>query len=304
MPSGASGTELPRRTRRLCRFRAEAAWHYFQAREWPRAATEFAELAKRNPDDEQAWNNLGVCRYFLREWEAAAAAYTQAIDRQAEDYAIWSNRGHTLAQLHLWDRVADDLVEANRRMRGAASDADVALARLGAGQAEEYRRACAAFLARDGTTRERKTAADLYRACTVGVDAVADFRPLEELRERLGPAGLDDALDYEHAGRLLYRTSRFPEAIEQLTQAHLALGGEDRTVCLFLALAHGRLGSLSDAQKWLETAARLNQRERDESQRKAAAAPGGPTSSWQDQLEFDILWHEADALVVARHATD
>jgi tetratricopeptide (TPR) repeat protein len=136
--------------------------------------------------------------------------------------------------------------------------------------------------------------------CAVGPDSVTDWQtPLAWMEHALrvlagikvSPAQEKQAQAVRHAwlntqGAVLYRAGRYREAIDRLREAAGAPGQEATFHdCVFLAMAHFRLGHAAEARSWLTRG--LRQR---------LNVGRGP--SWE-ALEVELLVAEAEALLGA-----
>src|SRR5262249_51755017 len=129
---------------------------------WAEAEADCAEALKRRPKDWETWYLHGVTLSSLGRPKDALAAFDQAIQLRPEVPALWEARAHHRAQDGQYEKAAGDfahLLEGPRAGHDytwgysadwveAATLRHLALAQLGAGREEDYRRTCARLLAR------------------------------------------------------------------------------------------------------------------------------------------------------------
>jgi tetratricopeptide (TPR) repeat protein len=202
------------------------------------------------------------------------------------------NLAEVLAREEKWDRSAA-LLERMQELTGDTTAAyHHALARLKAGDAVGYRRACAGLLRRVGEARLPPAAANsIAWTCAVGPAAVADYGPVIALAEQAVAAApaKEKAGMLNTLGAVLYRAGRYQDAVARLNEAVAAQGGpggiED---WLLLALAYHGLGKSAEAKKWLD--------------RAGTTPPDRGGAKLWDHAEIELLRREAAALIEARKA--
>jgi Flp pilus assembly protein TadD len=269
-----------------------------------------------------AWHR-GEARACLEagQWAAARAHLDASITAEPANWALRVSRGHAHAESGHWDRAATDYATA---IELAAVDPEVwyflALARLARGDAEGYRTACAGLLQRFGASTDFQTANLVAWSCALAPDAVPDLGRPVGLAEgavancpkdpglvftgvgyfagRFGGAGVAASRSRAYAGlntlgAALYRAGRLEEAVQRLSEAVRAAGGDGTYAdWLLLAMAHQRLGHGAEARRWLDKAVRWMDRA-DWPQPKDVA----PSPTWPERLEAQLLRREAEALV-------
>jgi WD40 repeat protein/serine/threonine protein kinase len=163
-----------------------------------------------------------------------------------------------------------------------------ALVCLKAGDTDQYRQLCRTVVAQARTTKDGDAARFVAELCTLGPDAVSDWKNVVALAERALAGARPDARHgaLTTLGAVLYRAGRYPEALARLQEASRQ-PGEDVRARLFLALAHHRAGHASEARTWLARAAEV----------RSAAAAG----FWQAVAD-DLLRQEARQLIVDKNA--
>jgi WD40 repeat protein len=157
------------------------------------------------------------------------------------------------------------------------------LALLEAGDRPAVQKACEAFLRRLPKAADPGTVLWAASSCVLAPDAVADHEAPIRLAESV-IRSFNDRLIHVH-GAALYRAGRFEEAIRSLEDGIRLRGtaGSPQD-CVFLAMAHERLGHRDEAKRWLD--------------RLAASGPKpGSDFSWDD-VEIRILRHEAESLIL------
>jgi Flp pilus assembly protein TadD len=256
------------------------------------------------------------------QWAAARAHLDALITAEPAHWALRVSRGHAHAASGTWDKAATDYATA---IELAAVDPEVwyflALARLARGDAEGYRTACAGLLQRFGASTDIPTANLVAWTCALAPDAVPDLARPVGLAEgavancpkdsghhfmgtivcfdgRFGRAAAAATRARAYAGLNtlgagLYRAGRLEEAVQRLSEAVRASGGDGTYAdWLLLAMAHQRLGHGAEARRWLDKAVRWLDRA-DWPQPKDVA----PSPTWPERLEAQLLRREAEALV-------
>ena len=121
-------------------------------------------------------------------------------------------------------------------------------------------------------------------ACTRTADSGVDPARIVALAARAVVAEPNDARTLALLGAALYRAGRTEDAIATLTEARRKLGeGDQAEMCLFLALAHQRLGHAEESRKWRARAAEHRQH-----------AVGRHTLRWAQRVSLDLLEREAE----------
>lgn len=226
-----------------------------------------------------------------RRWTEAAEKLDGMVKTEPANAAARFHRAFALAELGKWDSAAEDIEALLTFDDGDAWDwYCLAVARLGAGQDAEYRRACARMLRRFATADDEATFL-VIRACRLVPDAVEDSTAVLALAEANYKAQPDSAPALSNFGCALYRAGRFDDAVRRLDEALKGQkAGEFTTFydLTFLAMAHQRLGHaetargrLADAVKVLDT----------------TAAPGREPLPWFARVAAQRLRQEAEALV-------
>jgi WD40 repeat protein/tRNA A-37 threonylcarbamoyl transferase component Bud32 len=183
--------------------------------------------------------------------------------------------------------LADYLVrEMQDRPANLPAWSRAALVSLAAGDRAGYRRICGRIVETFLRSGDGNEVNNVVWICAMGPDAVTDFEPLvRQLAKAIGPK--PDANQLNTLGALLYRSGRFEEAVQRLSEG-ITLRDKVGTVhdWLFLAMAHQRLGHGDEARKWLDKAVRAPEQ-----------AEGG---GWDQRLEVQLLRREAEQLVAGK----
>jgi tetratricopeptide (TPR) repeat protein len=248
------------------------------------------------------WPRIGHL-YVKRRWPELARELEPLVAAQPANAEARTLLASARCELGQWKRAVDDLEESL-----ALDDSDpqtwyfLAMARLGAGEDDEYRRACERFL--EHSASDVESSLYLIRACRAAPRALKDFstvlklaevrkKPLTDVadavkaREKAG-AGTADAIT--EFGEMLYRAGRFDEAMQRVNEAlKLRKAGNIATFfdLVFLAMAHQRLGQPAEARRFLSDA-------RDVVKQAEAT---GLKLPWYHQVTIDRLLKEAESSV-------
>ncbi|MHB8955524.1 MAG: protein kinase domain-containing protein [Pirellulaceae bacterium] len=137
------------------------------------------------------------------------------------------------------------------------------LARLGWGQAEEYRQGCAEMLHHFRETDEASNGFWVAWTCALAPDSTSDWAAAIALAEKAVQSDPASASYLTALGAILYRAGRFDEALVRLSQADALLAERQQAqmatsspayIWFFLAMTHHRLGHAEDAKQWLDKA--------------------------------------------------
>jgi tetratricopeptide (TPR) repeat protein len=179
--------------------------------------------------------------------------------------------------------------------------------RLAAGDRQGYDKVCTGGLAKQDDFLWGELD-PVTRACSLAPKAVPDLDAVVRLAEKHLKEMPGFWRRASELGAILYRAGRDKEAVKHLNEAvRQHADGGDGFTCLFLALAHHRLGHAAEASKWLARAA-VRRDEYDkakllsEQQAKRAIPDGGDDegpginlTAWWDWVELELLWPEAEA---------
>jgi serine/threonine protein kinase/Tfp pilus assembly protein PilF len=151
--------------------------------------------------------------------------------------------------------------EATHRRKLALSYYFLALACVDAGDIKGYRSACARLHDRFGDSKAPEEVHWLAWTCAVVPEAVPDFSKAVAAAELALKGDPKSALYLNTLGAILYRASRYEEALHRLTEADKLIekpdtGGRSSPAYtwFFLAMAHYRLGNREEAKQWFDEA--------------------------------------------------
>jgi tetratricopeptide (TPR) repeat protein len=248
-----------------------------------------------------------------RQWKPAISDLAKALEMQPSNpwarrllTAVYMETGQSERALALAMRAADATVEwapviwLNR--------ADVQLAR---GDSAGYRRTCAEVLRIFGKTQDPIEAHGAALVCAIGPNAAADpAMPVQLARRAVARQRNSDTL---HAlGAVLYRAGEYVPAVARMTEAMaMRPGGGTAPDCVFMAMAHQRLGHAAEARRWLDRSVARERagavlrgwgdRLETRPSRPSISGQGSRTlpvlPGWGDLLEMRLLLAEAKALV-------
>jgi Flp pilus assembly protein TadD len=242
----------------VCSLEEVVAWHRREAEhceekgQWSDAARHLDLVVGADPGCWSDHFSRSSAYAELGNWEKASAGYLKVIELGPPDEWVWNF---------------------------------LALAQLGAGDTDGYRKACASLLDQCAETGYANTMA---WTCVLGADAVADLSRPVQLAEQAVAAGHFTGLST--LGAALYRAGRFGEAVEKLNQSVETQGRMGPLDWLFLAMAHHRLGNTDEARHWLDRARqRLDQ--------NLDSGTFGSEPNWRERLERQLLRREAETLI-------
>ena len=232
----------------------------------------------------------------LRRNVAANAEYAVALKLRPDDSSVrleaHRSAGYSAAARKEWSRTAAEFTKASEL---APDDVRLlharAVALLGAGDVDGYRKACAALLDRFEKTADAPVAGDMVHCCVLRGDTLPDT-------SRLLPPARVAARLYHRSHILaaaLYRAGKYDESIQCLEKAARTYRPRawDWT---FLAMAHHRLGHADEAGRCLAKAARWIDEANDQiddDPSDTRPAWGG----WHERIEFPLLLREARLLL-------
>ncbi len=153
----------------------------------------------------------------------ALANYDAAVEQRPDMSAALLTRGQLYTRFYCWDDAAADFE------RGFAlhppTDPNLwlwhAYLRVYVGDADGYRRACAAMLDKFGQTTDPATKMDIAQACTAGPDALPDYSYVIRLMDAIDP-GDHFALERDYRLALLYyRAGKIDQAIGMIEDKSL-----------------------------------------------------------------------------------
>jgi WD40 repeat protein/tetratricopeptide (TPR) repeat protein/serine/threonine protein kinase len=240
------------------RFRA-----YLQLGQQEKALADYSSLIELRPQDAKVRVLRGDCYYHLKDYRRALEDYSAAIELDANFCEAWYSRGLAYAALGRPDKAALDFAKAvELGWDGAYYLYCQALAELGSGDLEKYRKTCATMLERFGQTENAVIAHWVAWTCVLAPDATGDLTRTMELAGLATESSDRTAQNLCALGAILYRAGRFDEAVEQLSNltAEWEQGKEFPTLTspaytwFFLAMAHHQLGNTDQSQRYFESA--------------------------------------------------
>jgi serine/threonine protein kinase/Flp pilus assembly protein TadD len=255
------------------------------------------------PDDPRIHILRGRAFAGLRWHDKADVEFAAALQRLPHDSQIrlesHRNRGYGYIIRGKWKQAADEFGQAYDLLPEEVNlGLFRAVAELKAGELAEYRKTCASLVQRFGKTEDPMIARKVLLACVLRQDALPDMARLLPLARVASPP--DDSAPTE-AGAALYRAGKYIEAVrcfETTTKAFRLRAGS----WCFLAMAHHRLGHVSEAQHALAEAVRWIE----EADHQESDDPGSIRPSWGsclDRPEFELLLNEAERLLQQESAT-
>jgi tetratricopeptide (TPR) repeat protein len=201
-------------------------------------------------------------------------------------------RGEELARL---GRSADAAAAFDEAVATGARHLDAharrVLLRLALGDETAYGEACRRLLRMFEASELAPSAANrIAWACALGPGAVIDYARVVHLAE-LAVASRPFGYRLNTLGAILYRASRFEEAVRQLRRSVEVHGADGSPFdALFLAMAHYQLGHVEEARRWLRLGTTIDP--------IAMRTPGARgDTSWIPRLELEILRREASAMI-------
>jgi WD40 repeat protein/serine/threonine protein kinase/tetratricopeptide (TPR) repeat protein len=225
--------------------------------------------------------------------------YNLVLQANPGSAGAYGGRGGAYAAAGQWDKAAADLERAVQlKPEGVMLHYWLGLARIGAGDLDGYRSACAAVLRRFGQTDKPDVAHWAAWTAVLAPDGVKEWDRLVQLAEtplRRDPKNENHSVTL---GGTLYRAGRFGEAIHRLQEANTAWENaatkptmySPAYMWFFLAMAHQRLAHAEAARQWLEKGIKWMDRE--------VENPGNEASrSWNRRLTLQLLRREAEAVL-------
>jgi tetratricopeptide (TPR) repeat protein len=265
----------------MLRWHREWAVGNERSQQWFAAAFHLSRLIEAEPADGSHHLRRGIALARLGRKDEAGKDFARARELDVSELALaeaYSSAGQ-------WDDAATIF---GRAVEARDATAPVwhrhALLCLRRGDANGYRKACAAMLERYGKTPGLVYANDVAWTCALAPDAVADVAQAVTLARKAKDTAPRDYVICNTLGALLYRANQPDAAIEHLNEA-IKLHGQGGTVAdwLFLAMAHHQNKHANEARSWLDKAVL-----------GITQAKGLP---WTRQLEYELLQREAESLI-------
>jgi tetratricopeptide (TPR) repeat protein/serine/threonine protein kinase len=262
------------------------------------AIGEYREAIRLQPDKALAHHWLGSALEKKGLVEDAIAAYREAIRLQPDLPSLHFGLGSVHARHGQWGPAAAAFA------RGLKIDKDPNNLRawyaglplqLAAGDPEGYRRLCRQMLERFGQSKDLITAVSTAETCALIPDAVADFKPVEKLADRI-VTGTEKHRSYRFFVRVKalveYRAGRHAEAVQWAERYAPVAGGNEFDAFVFatLSMAQHQLGNADRARAALASAKAIV------TSKMPDPANGRPFTVWQEWLHADVLLREAEGL--------
>jgi WD40 repeat protein/serine/threonine protein kinase/Flp pilus assembly protein TadD len=237
-------------------------------------------------DAQNAGRLQGNLHMWLRRYDRAITAYTAAINSGLSDTHVWAERGSAHAELGQYASAAADLACV---IKTKPNDPWLwlcyARAKLGAGDLDGFRHACADMCQHFDKTSDPTVAGHLLAVVTMIDQGV----PADDL-VRWGKQAAKARLDWHRfEGYGLYRAGQYEAAIAVLQKSAKALAPRAGDL-LMLAMAEHRLDRKDDARasfdkavEWIENSKRV--------------VAGGGYWAWNEQVEVTQLRREAAELL-------
>jgi tetratricopeptide (TPR) repeat protein len=284
------------------------AWHRREAedceakRVWDWAIKHLDPLIASEPTSAGLYVRRADALTELGRLKEAAADDSKALELELpEDPEYWLKRGDACAKRSRWERAANayskavDTMVGEPKREALVSLATVMLAKNDVGA---YRKACADLLGHLNQNANFWDTEVTARTFVLAPNAVVDGEAVVNLVKRTANAQRTDTdrhLYLRTLGAATYRVGRYAEAVQHLDEGVKVHGkGGDPTDCLFLAMAHQRLGHTAEARRWLDKA--INWID-SSTQDKPKDDSYGDQFGWQTWLALQVLRREAEALV-------
>jgi WD40 repeat protein/serine/threonine protein kinase/tetratricopeptide (TPR) repeat protein len=290
-----------------------------EGEQWGDALHAFSRALALKANAWWVWSERASVHDRLCHWELSVKDYSTALKLMSKRSGLWRKRA--LASIHLgrwrqaatdfskvielekWDLDTEQVITDLSKLikldpRGSQGD-DYILLRAAAGDTALYRKACSDLLKESGARR-----LEVAWVCARTNGAIDDYgQSLRVAREWVRDVpGFGIALKI--LGAVLYRAGKYQEAVARLKEAlqadlpqfsgPSAAKEEVGVICLFLAMAHHRLGHATEAMKWLSKA----RREMDTARQDGAKMDGKLTrTELRQRLEWHLLNREAEKLI-------
>jgi len=263
-------------------------------------------LGDEHPDVAYALGHLAVLLRKQGKLSEAEAANREAFSINAIE--LGDEHPNTMVTLVQLANVLSDqgkLAESEALEMSSANDPALyycALVHLSTGDTNSYRTITTRIAAQLQTNAPNQNTHLVRWACALAPDAVPDFSPvLQATRQAL--AGETNTVnsysDQQTLGALLYRTHRYDEAVQALTQTfELAQRLDAKTLqaspaygAYFLTMAHVRLGHAAEARECFQRASALDPL-------TAPVETNVPSRiSWNRRITLELLRKEAESLL-------
>ncbi len=225
------------------------------------ALEDFDKAVKEGAKHWDWWAGRAEAAARLGKWEQAAEDWTKATQLEGRRPELWRGLGQAEAERGEWKKAEEALARA---VRFGATDPMVwyehALAQLSAGDEKGYRRSCERLVKKFGGRADPAVRRVVAEACTVGPDALPDFKALLARAEKAVLEAPSDVEERVRLAALLLRAGQAVKAIELLEK--VAAGDDVRPVDLsLLTLAYKKAGQADKAREWERKALKAKPRE-------------------------------------------
>jgi WD40 repeat protein/serine/threonine protein kinase len=267
-------------------------------------AAEAQARAAAAPDRATAWHQDEARQAETnRRWSAAVFHLDRLLREAPQDATLNRRRGDALAELGRWAEAEP----AFARARDADAEAlpvalRLALARLRDGDADNYRRLCAAMLDRVADSRKVDDVTLALWGCALGEPAEADRDRLLRLAERAAAEWADDPDALAAAAAAQNRLGRVAEARRLLERYDRARKGNPSIqVGLLRAMVLCRDGDAEGGRDWLRRSVEtLDRAARARPQQRAPRSSYQAPQAWYFRLFLELLRRQAEEVVKAK----
>jgi Flp pilus assembly protein TadD len=265
--------------------------HVLDARTWQQRRQQFTQRGGSPlPEikDVFSWHRRQAIEAEVAgQWFAAAWHLARLCDAAPADCQLWEARAQAHVQLEQWAKASFAFAKASQ-LPGADVEVGArhALLRLHLADEKGYKQACATLLQRWGSAKDPQTMNTVAGTCALGPSALPDLGQAVRLAETAVRKMPNSSGVLNTLGAILYRADRYEEAKQRLKESVAKSPGNKGTAedWLFLTMVHQKLSQTGEAKSCLAKAAEM------------VKAKGIP---WNQRLEFQILYRQAEALVKA-----
>jgi tetratricopeptide (TPR) repeat protein len=258
----------------------------------PEAVSAYRQLVADRPNDAQCWYTLAMLYAMQAKWKSSTESAKRVVEITPEN----ANGHRALIRALANQKEYDSALTAAEKVL-ELPDAQVddwytlALLSRATGDDSRYRGCCEGLVTRFGDADDPDTLNTMVWICCLGPKPLADVEPvLQRARDAIQGGQATHPL-LNTLGAILLRAENIPEARQRLKEA-VESHEKDGTAWdhMFLAMAAQRDNQPDEYRKWLQEAkswAATNL-----TQMSAA----DPLDGWRIQLEFEILFREAEQL--------
>jgi tetratricopeptide (TPR) repeat protein len=264
---------------------------------------EFLALADKALEMTQGGAQAHMARAMLYDAfgrdDEARIDFDKALQLEPTEPLFWEWRAAFHAEHTRWNETVADLTKFIE-LQPERMDCwyKRCLARLGGGQADEYRQDCGEMLQRVGQTDNADDCFFVTWACVVTPNATNDWSIAVAAAEKIVQSAPPSTTWLTTLGALLYRAGRYDEALSRLSEAAALAEQPDAASHLspayawfFLAMTQHRLGHTEEAKQWLDKAVTWMDKS------FAEADQGTADLTWNRRLMLRLLRDEATAML-------